>query len=272
MAEAIELHAMTCGWLEASLGLFVAGAEGRIRVPVPSFLVRHPGGAVVFDSGLHVDTQRDPAARIGVLASVFSVDFAPGEELGARLAALGVDPAEVRWLVTSHLHFDHVGGNAQLPNARWLLQRREWEAARDADWRARAFYDPRDYDLGHDRVLADGEHDLFGDGTITCLPTFGHTPGHQSLRVRGARWRGAEGADVVLTADACYLRRTLADGILPPGAHDADAMRASLARLRALRDAGAELVFGHDPAGWPGPEGTQPAADAPPRRSRPNAQ
>jgi N-acyl homoserine lactone hydrolase len=244
-SDAVEVHALTCGWLEASLGLFVAGAEGRIRVPVPSFLIRHPRGAVVFDSGLHPATQHDPAARIGVLASVFQVDFAPGEELAARLAALDVDPAEVRWLVTSHLHFDHVGGNAQLPAARWLLQRREWEAARDPDWRARAFYDPRDYDLGHDRLLVDGEHDLFGDGAITCLPTFGHTPGHQSLRVR------TRGGDLVLTADACYLRRTLADGVLPPGAHDAGAMRESLARLRALRDAGATLIFGHEPEGWP---------------------
>jgi len=245
MADGVEVRAMTCGWLEASLGLFVAGQAGRIRVPVPSYLIRHPRGAVVFDTGLHVATQVDPAARIGVMASVFQVSFAPGEELAAQLAALDVDPAAVRWLVSSHLHFDHVGGNAQLPNARWLLQRREWEAAHDAAWRARNFVDPRDYDLGHERVLADGEHDLFGDGTVVCLPTFGHTPGHQSLRVRTAA------GDLVLTADACYLRRTLEDGVLPPNVQDADAMRASLARLRALRDAGARLVFGHEPEGWP---------------------
>jgi N-acyl homoserine lactone hydrolase len=248
MADGIEVHALTCGWLEASLGLFVAGEDGRIRVPVPSFLIRHPRGAVVFDTGLHVATQVDPAARIGVMASVFQVSFAPGEELAARLAALDVDPAAVRWLVSSHLHFDHVGGNAQLPNARWLLQRREWDAAHDDAWRARNFVDPRDYDLGHERVLADGEHDLFGDGSVVCLPTFGHTPGHQSLRVRTGG-----GGDVVLTADACYLRRTLDDGVLPPSVHNADAMRASLARLRALRDAGARLVFGHEPEGWPPP-------------------
>jgi glyoxylase-like metal-dependent hydrolase (beta-lactamase superfamily II) len=175
---------------------------------------------------------------------VFQISFAPGEELSARLAGRGVDPGEVRWLVTSHLHFDHVGGNAQLPRARWVLQRREWEAARDDEWRARNFVDPRDYDLGHDRLLVDGEHDLFGDGAVVCLPTFGHTPGHQSLRVRTV------GGDVVLTADACYLRRTLEDGVLPPNAFDAEAMRASLARLRALRDGGARLVFGHEPEGW----------------------
>jgi glyoxylase-like metal-dependent hydrolase (beta-lactamase superfamily II) len=245
MADRIELHALTCGWLEASLGLFREGEPGRIRVPVPSYLIRHPRGAVVFDSGLHRELQHDPEARVGAIARVFQISFAPGEELAAQLAARAVDPGEVRWLVSSHLHFDHVGGNAQLPNARWLLQRREWEAAGDADWRARNFVDPRDYDLGHDRLLADGEHDLFGDGSLVCLPTFGHTPGHQSLRVRTA------GGDVVLTADACYLRRTLADGVLPPNVSDADAMRASLARLRALRDAGARLVFGHEPEGWP---------------------
>ncbi|HEY8492600.1 MAG TPA: N-acyl homoserine lactonase family protein [Myxococcota bacterium] len=245
MADGITLHALTCGWLEASLGLFRAGEPGRIRVPVPSFVIRHPRGVVVFDTGLHRALQHDPEARVGPIARVFRIAFAPGEELAARLAALDVDPAEVRWLVSSHLHFDHVGGNAALPNARWLLQRREWEAARDDAWRARHFVDPRDYDLGHDRVLADGEHDLFGDGSLVCLPTFGHTPGHQSLRVR------ARGGDVVLTADACYLRRTLADGVLPPNVDDAEAMRASLARLRALAAAGARLVFGHEPEGWP---------------------
>jgi glyoxylase-like metal-dependent hydrolase (beta-lactamase superfamily II) len=252
MADGIELHALTCGWLEASLGLFVAGEQGRIRVPVPSFLIRHPRGAVVFDTGLHLETQHDPEARVGAIARVFQISFTPGQELAAQLARLDVDPGQVRWLVSSHLHFDHVGGNAQLPGACWLLQRREWEAAGDADWRARNFVDPRDYDLGHDRLLADGEHDLFGDGSLVCLPTFGHTPGHQSLRVRGAlRPDGTPVGEIVLTADACYLRRTLADGVLPPSVHDADAMRASLARLRALREGGARLVFGHEPDGWP---------------------
>jgi len=240
----LRLLAMTCGWIEMSLGMLRAGERGRLRVPVPSFLLLHPRGAAVFDSGLHVETQRDAEGRLGALAPLFRVHFAPGEEIGARLAALGIDPLEVRWLVSSHLHFDHVGGTAQLPNARWVVQRREWEAGRDPERRARLSYDPRDYDLGHDRLLVDGEHDLFGDGSAVCLPSFGHTPGHQSLRVRLAS------GDVVLAADACYLRRTFEDGVLPPVAHDPDEQRASLARLRALAGAGARIVFGHDPEAW----------------------
>jgi len=240
----LRLFALPCGWLETDLGMFLEHERGAIRVPVPAWLILHPRGAVVFDSGLHVATQSDALARLGGIAKVFRVAFRPGEELASRLATRDVDATRVEWLVSSHLHFDHVGGNAQLPNARWVLQRREWEAAQDPAWRAANFVDPRDYDCGHDRLLADGEHDLFGDGTLTCLPTPGHTPGHQSLRVRLAS------GDVVLTADACYLRRSLEALHLPPVVHDRTDALASLGKLRALEAAGARLYFGHDPTPW----------------------
>ncbi len=104
--------------------------------------------------------------------------------------------------------------------------------------------------LGQDVIQIDGEHDLFGDGSVVCVPTFGHTPGHQSLMVRLA-----EGS-VVLTADACYFRSTLEDLRLPLIVHDKEAMRASLHRLRALRAKGARLFFGHDPDFWQEKPGT----------------
>jgi glyoxylase-like metal-dependent hydrolase (beta-lactamase superfamily II) len=235
---------MTCGWLTGPLGGFLAGATGRLRVPVPSFLIEHPRGLVLFDSGLHPDAGREPAARLGAAARVFDVEFGPGEDVAGRLAALGVDAGRVRLLVNSHLHFDHTGGNACVPNARVLVQRREWAAGRDPDGIRSNYYDPRDYDTGHDVLAVDGEHDLFGDGRVVCIPTWGHTPGHQSLRVR------LDSGEIVLTADACYLRRTLEALHLPAIAHDRDAMLASLRRLRALGDAGARLFYGHDPEFW----------------------
>jgi glyoxylase-like metal-dependent hydrolase (beta-lactamase superfamily II) len=240
----MKLHALTCGWLDGPTGNFLAGEHGRLRVPVPCFLIEHPQGAVLFDTGLHPQTQTDPAGRLGVVSRVFGVEFAAGEEVAARLATLGVDATRVRYLINSHLHFDHTGGNAQIPNARLVVQRREWEAGRDADQIARQFYFPHDYEHGHDTLLVDGEHDLFGDGRIVCLPTHGHTPGHQSLRVR------LDSGDVILTGDACYLRRTLEELHLPSVVDDPEAMRAALLKLRALRDAGARLIFGHDPEDW----------------------
>jgi glyoxylase-like metal-dependent hydrolase (beta-lactamase superfamily II) len=240
----VKIYAFTCGWIRSSLGNFLEGAHGSIRVPVPCFLVDHPKGKVLFDTGMHVDTQHDPHGRLGYIADHYTVEFRPGEEVGARLRALGIDPAEIRWLVQSHLHFDHCGGNAQIPNATVVVQKREWEAGSDADMRQRMAYDARDFDLGHDVRVVDGEHDLFGDGRVVCVPTYGHTPGHQSLLLR------SDAGEVVMAADACYLRRTLEQRHLPPVAFDPEGMRASLDRITELRAAGARVVFGHDPEDW----------------------
>lgn len=240
----MKLYAMTCGWLGGPLGNFLAGAKGEIRVPVPSFLIDHPGGLALFDTGMHPQTQHDAVGRLGGITKIFRVEFAPGEEVATRLGALGFDAARVRYLINSHLHFDHTGGNAQIPNAQLIVQRREWEAGHDADQIRRQFYNPNDYGHGHDVLAVDGEHDVFGDGRVVCLPTYGHTPGHQSLRVQ------LDSGPVVLTADACYLRRTLDDMHLPAVVDDPEAMRASLQRLRTLRDAGARIIFGHDPEAW----------------------
>jgi glyoxylase-like metal-dependent hydrolase (beta-lactamase superfamily II) len=223
---------------------FVAGESGRLRVPVPSFLIDHPRGKVLFDSGMHPDAGIDPAARLGLASRVFDVELGPGDDVAGRLAALGVDPGEIGHLVTSHLHFDHAGGHALVPNARLVVQRREWEAGRTPELVQRNYYDPKDYDLGHDVLAVDGEHDLFGDGRVVCIPTYGHTPGHQSLRVR------LDGATIVLAADACYLRRTLEQLALPSIVFDREGMLESLRALRRLAERGERIFFGHDPEFW----------------------
>ena len=135
-------------------------------------------------------------------------------------------------------------GNDALDCCPMVVQRREWEAANDPDIIAKVGYMPQDYDHGHDRILADGEHDLFGDGGVVCIPTPGHTPGHQSLKVK------QPGGDVVLTGDACYLRRTLEEMRLPMILFDADQMLDSLKKLKALQDRGARIYYGHDPQFW----------------------
>ena len=240
----LRLYAFNGGWQTLPLGILLAGEHGRFRVPTPCYLIDHPKGKVLFDSGLHLELQHDPAARLGTLATMFNVECRPGDEVRARLAALDVDAGAIRFLVNSHLHFDHSGGNHQIPGAQLVVQRREWEAGHEPDQIAANYYDPRNYDLGHDVLVVDGEHDLFGDGSVVCIPTWGHTPGHQSLRVRG------EHGDVVLAADACYLRRTLDDLHLPAVLHDREAMLRSLDALRALRTRGAQIFYGHDPEFW----------------------
>ena len=90
----------------------------------------------------------------------------------------------------------------------------------------------------------DGEFDLFGDGTIVTIPTFGHTPGHQSLKLR------LPGGEIVLAADACYFCQTLENMHLPSLVYDRARMLDSLLLLRKLRRNGARIFFGHDPEFW----------------------
>lgn len=236
---------MICGYLESDASALMDKEAGRLRIPVPTFLIEHPKGKIMFDTGLHRELLTSPD-RLGALAEVFLVDFKPGNELATRLTARGVAPDRIDYVVNSHLHFDHVGGNAELRNAKVIVQRREWEAAADPDrsgWPVDAF-NRADFDIGHQVQLVDGEYDVFGDGRVVCLPTYGHTAGHQSLRIR------LDTREVLLTADACYMRRTLERMVMPPFAHNRDAMREVLGRFRAIARAGTFLIFGHDLEQW----------------------
>ena len=239
----LRLVPLECGWLESDVSGLMEGGTGRARLPIPSWLVQHQRGTLLFDTGMHRDLQHD-TSRIGGLANVFAVDFAPGQEVSARLQERDVDPAEVDVVVYSHLHFDHCGGTELVPDARLVVQRAEWEAAHHPKLIAHNVYNPDDFDLGHDVELIDGEHDVFGDGSVICLPTPGHTAGHQSLLVR------LDSGPVVLTADCIYFREQL-DGLrTPPFGADTEEQRRSMRRLADLEANGHRLLFGHDREQW----------------------
>lgn len=237
----VELVPLECGWIRQARSILEAGApEEEIETPVPAWLVRHPRETLLFDAGLHPGLARSPES-LGRLASLFTPILEEGGSIRGRLQQAGVDPDAALTVILSHCHFDHVGGLCELPNARLLVQRTEWEAALPGDGLG---YDPALYDLGHDVTTVDGDFDLFGDGAITCIPTPGHSAGHQSLRVATAN------GPILVAADACYFARTLDGGALPSFGYDREAQRRSLGRLRAERSAGARVIPGHDPEVW----------------------
>jgi glyoxylase-like metal-dependent hydrolase (beta-lactamase superfamily II) len=244
-ATPVRIHALSAGAMTSPLGGFLEGERGRITYPVLVFVIEHPNGLVVVDSGLHPDLA-DDSSRLGPLAESFQVHLPDdgSAAVGRALELAGFDPVAVDELVLTHLHFDHAGGVAQLPNARLVVQRREWASRNDERFVSAGAYRPDDFDLGHDRLEVDGDHDLFGDGTITLLVTDGHTAGHQSARVR------ATSGEFVLCGDCCYLRRTLLDEHLPPFGVDRTRQLAAIRRMKDLQRRGATLVFGHDPEQW----------------------
>jgi len=239
----MRLFGCVCGQFHspaAELGM----SGGRVQVPVPFYVIEHPDGVALFDCGLHA-ALADPedSYRRRLRRQDLDVSFGPQDTVTQHLARLEIDPAKVRYVVLSHLHFDHAGGLHQIPNATLVVQRAEWTAGFDDEVARRYFLPRRFFDLGHDVQLIDGQHDLFGDGAVTCLPSPGHTPGHQSLRVRSAA------GDHILVSDACYNSQVVESRSFPAYSDHAT-MNRSLDALLALREPATVMVFGHDPAQW----------------------
>ena len=238
----MRLIPLEIGHIDMHMGA-ITGADETRTFPVPSWLIEHRDGLVLFDTGMHIDLQSS-FDRIGAeTAKTITPDFSPGEELTARLKQRGLASTDIDRIVLSHLHFDHVGGNQEIPDARVVVQRAEWESGHDQRMIDYGVYNPDDYDHGHDVQQVEGEHDVFGDGMVVCLPTPGHTRGHQSLRLE------LSSGPVVLTGDCVYLESMLDDMVVPTmGSERAQAQqRESMQYLASLRDEhGCRLLYGHD--------------------------
>ncbi|MFZ4382104.1 MAG: N-acyl homoserine lactonase family protein [Sandarakinorhabdus sp.] len=241
MLNSITLYAFNCGWFQCKPGYYVEGDEGpHMRAPVPAYLIDHPKGRALFDTGMGVRFRRDHAAALA--ADKFGLEWFEGMDIATRLRAIEIDPASIDWIINSHLHIDHCGGNAYLPNATVIVQAREYHAARSSE--QPMLYAPDDFDTGQPIKTVSGEHDLFDDGTVRIVPTFGHTPGHQSVIVKLA------GGEVLLAGDCCYTERNLDVMVLPKATANMEQGMETYRRLDALRQSGTKILFGHDGKQW----------------------
>lgn len=160
-----------------------------------------------------------------------------------QLAEIGVRPDDVTILALSHGHFDHTGNARKFTKARWLVQQVEYDAMLGPDARRYRFM-PELYDTlrGNPVEKLNGDHDVFGDGSVRILSTPGHTPGHQSLLVRLAKH-----GPVLLSGDVAHFAANMAFRRVPQFNVDKDASRTSMDRVEELaKTEGATLWINHD--------------------------
>jgi N-acyl homoserine lactone hydrolase len=238
LSGAMKVEMLNAGWFTSPAGVWRRDddLDRQVRFPIPAYLIETGEERILVDTGLHPGAAEDAARHYGTADALALFQL----ELEASVAEQ-VDLDTISRVVITHLHFDHAGGLGLLPAAvPIVVQRREWDAAHDAAAIAKNFYQPADYaDIEERVVLVDGDHDLLGDGSVRLLATPGHTPGHQSVAV---------GEHLVIGGDAVHYAATLDDQRFPAFADDFDAQAESAKRLRALRDAGAAVRPGHDPA------------------------
>jgi glyoxylase-like metal-dependent hydrolase (beta-lactamase superfamily II) len=208
------------------------------NMSVPCFLVLHPKGILLFDTGLSDRLVGRPLYE--------NIDGGYGQikfnTLRGQLADIGVAPSDITYLAISHSHFDHVGNANDYAGAIWLTQKAE----RDFMFgpRAEQAYLPLYDALAHARqVVFQGDHDVFGDGTVVLKFTPGHTPGHQALYVRLAKTGG-----VVISGDLYHYaeERTLQRMPKEEETTGTPVSRASIERF--LKEKNAQLWIGHSMA------------------------
>src|SRR5580704_12098575 len=192
------------------------GLDGR-EWPVHGFVVTHPGGAVLVDTGC------------GGPDEVLSDWRVVNRSVADALAGLDMTPADIGLVINTHLHFDHCGQNAVFPHAAYHVQRAEVDRARREE--------PELYDwfgfMNARWELLDGDTEILPGLSVITTP--GHTAGHQCVVVSSA-----DGQDLLL-GDAAYTPHQSAgpadEGLVPGQASDPVAWRRSLRRIKSLAPA-----------------------------------
>jgi len=185
-AQSLRLYVLDCGIITPpnvdNYG-FKPNEVADTRMVTPCFLIVHPRGSLMWDTGEIPDS----AFKDGVLPQKLNT-FMVDRPLLPQLAAIGYTPANITYLALSHYHGDHVANASLFAGSTWIVQKSDRDpilAPRPADSTATGRVpDPKFFEgLANSKtVVLNGEdHDVFGDGTVVIKSTPGHTPGHQSL-------------------------------------------------------------------------------------------
>jgi glyoxylase-like metal-dependent hydrolase (beta-lactamase superfamily II) len=228
----------------------------RILLAMRCLLVEHPDGLLLIDTGLGNKEDR----KFLDIYGVENDGLEGATQLEDALAVAGFLPRDIRWVINTHLHFDHAGGNTTLdpeleddprrhvrpsyPNATYVVQAGELEFARKANERTRASYLPHNYEpiASADRWrLLDGEGDVLPGISVRLTP--GHVPWLQTVLVRDRGETAVFMSDLIPTT--AHLPLVWIMG------YDVEPLR-TLESKRAFLDQaigeGWKLVFEHDPA------------------------
>ncbi|MGH7669985.1 MAG: MBL fold metallo-hydrolase [Gemmatimonadaceae bacterium] len=225
-----------------------ADERNRIQMGMRCLLVEHPRGPVLIDNGLgNKESEK--------FRGIYGVENAGADGrtwLEDALRQLGVAPDDIVLMIDTHLHFDHAGGNTYVdaegrvrvtfPRARYVVQRSEYLWATNVNERTAASYFPHNYapvmEAGR-LELVQGEVEIVPG--ITLMPTPGHTPGHQSVRLDSGGETALFLADLVPTVAHLPLPWIMG--------YDVEPMVTLETKRRILKSAAEQgwlVVFEHD--------------------------
>jgi glyoxylase-like metal-dependent hydrolase (beta-lactamase superfamily II) len=229
--------------------------RNRIPLAMRCVLVEHDDGLVLIDTAL--GNKED--AKFLDIYGVENQGLEGATQLEDALASAGFLPRDVKWVINTHLHFDHAGGNTTMdpdlendprrhvrptfPNATYVVQRGELEFARHTNERTRASYLPHNFEpiaAANRWQLLDGDQEVLPGISVRLTP--GHVPFHQSVLLQH------RGETALFVGD---LFPTVAHLPLPwIMGYDVEPLRTLESKRGILNEAlagGWRLIFEHDP-------------------------
>ena len=235
----MKIHVLHCGYIQVSESVpygnrinlkntarqLTAPDRNRITLPACAYLIEHPKGLILVDAGWCRDISPrgvyDPEAVRKVLpphlAALFHPYLPEGMAIHEQLAAMGIRPEDLDYVLLTHLDPDHVAGLKHVSKAKHIILPED-----EYFWSCRTVYKTRQpwslwYDQPIERIYYRGSPlgpnhwaiDLFGDESIQLVNVPGHTDGQAAIIVHSG------GRFVLLAADTAYSSRNWQESITP---------------------------------------------------------
>lgn len=214
------------------------GKTGNIDIGVPSIYVDHPEAKILLDTGM--DTRRWPEEELDRKMKHVQTNE---QRLDYYLDKLGVKPADIKFIIPSHLHQEHIGYMYMFPNATCIIQIEELRHAFVPEVFERYYKKREVFDLPNIRYQCiEGDFYLFPE--IEILATPGHSAGHQCVAVRTEH-----SGTLVFTGDAIYSRKMYNKNLLSSVSYEVNTTQVvrSMDKIRSYVNANrAMLIFYHD--------------------------
>jgi glyoxylase-like metal-dependent hydrolase (beta-lactamase superfamily II) len=253
----MKLYAFSSGALTIGKGVLqnFGPMDPPIQIPVAFFVIQHPQGNVLFDTGNNDKIITDPSYW-GPLFDGLKPVNTPDVAIDVQLQKIGLSPDDIKYVVVSHMHLDHGGNIAKFPNSTIVLQQDEIDYAMWPDEPFTGPFIPADAAVlrapvgsdkpnAFDMLVLNGDMDLFRDGSVVVKSARGHTRGMQMMVVRLPNT-----GTIVLTSDNVYFRENVEKHI-PPNlvlAYDpAGIMRAYDFIRYMMASEDADFFTAHDP-------------------------
>jgi N-acyl homoserine lactone hydrolase len=241
----LRLYILDCGTITAMDPALYGFRPGELShdtsFVTPCYLIVHPKGTLIWDVG-QVPDQNIPddgteVVQQGVLKAT--------RRLAPQLAALGYTPRDITYIAMSHYHADHTANANMFAGSTWIVQQAEYDIMfSDAQVGIRMPDTYKDLKAAKRITLHDADHDVFGDGRVIVKTAPGHTPGHQMLFLKLAKF-----GPLLLAGDLYHLPEERALDRVPTFDFDAAMTRASRRKVEEfVKQTGATLWIQHDPA------------------------